>query len=712
MSLNGIISSGLTAILTNSAALRVTSDNIANINTPGYVRRVAQQQTLAPGGVLSGVQLSDVQRIVNDYLDKEVLSASGNSARYDVQSGIMDQLNAALGAPGDGNSVGSRLDAIYAVLGQASLDPSSLTSRLGTLGQFDSLAQSISGLAGSVADLRANTDQQIAAVVSHANTLIQQIVQLNPQIQHAVVSGDTASGLLDQRDALVQQLSQVIGIRATTQSDGRMSISTTDGVQLVGDNYGLLTYQPGSGPSFKPLTVQTVNAVSGQPIGVAQTFDSHVRSGQLRGLLDLRDGSLAALGAELGSLAQSVSLAFNAAHNANAAVPPPTTLAGRETGLLSTDALNFTGATTIGITDSSGTLLHRIAVDFDAGTLSVDGGPSAALGGTVGSFASALNTALGANGTAGFANGVLTVSATASNGVVVADDTTNPSSRGGVGFSHFFGLNDLFQSAGNAIRTTGLTSADTGGFAPGGSISLLLKGPQGQRAGETTVAVTGTTIGDMVTALNTAFTGKATFTLDANGQLQATPAAGYNGYNLEVTLDTTQRGTTGESFSSLFGLGIGEQMALAQSFKLAPDLVNSPERLAFAKPALDSSTPLSTPVVTPGDNRGLLALQDVINQTHSFSAAGALPARSMRLGDYAAAFYQDVASRATAIDSSKSAEDTRLRLAQQSQSQKEGVNLDEELQKMMSLQQAYNAGARLLQVAQQLYDELLQAVGV
>ena len=712
MSLNGIISSGLTAIQTNSAAIGVTSDNIANINTPGYVRRVAQQQTLAPGGVLSGVQLSQIQRVVNAYADKEVLTASGSSARYDVQSSIMDQLNAALGAPGDGNSVGSQLDAVYAALGQASLDPSSLTSRLGSLGQFNSLAQSISGLAGSVAGMRSDTDQQISTTVSQVNTLIQQIAQLNPQIQHAVISGDTASGLLDQRDSLVQQLSQLVGIHTTTQSDGRMFISTSDGVQLVSDTYAQLTYQPSSGSSFKPITIQTVNALTGQSIGNPQIFDSHAQSGQLRGLLDMRDGTLADIATELGSLGQAVSQAFNAAHNANAAVPPPTTLDGRQTGLLSTDALNFTGATTIGITDSTGMLLHKIAVNFDAGTLSVDGGAPTTIGATVGSFTTALNTALGANGTASFTDGALTVSTTGSNGVVIADDTNSPTSRGGTSFSQFFGLNDLFQSAGNAITATGLTSADTAGFAPSGSISLLLKGPQGQRVGETTVPVTGTTIGDMVTALNAAFTGKATFALDANGQLQATPAAGYSGYDVEVTQDTTQRGTTGESFSSLFGLGIGQQMALAQGFSLVSDMEGSPQRLAFAKPTLDSSTALSTDVVTPGDNRGLLALQDLFNQTQSFSAAGALPARSVTLGDYAAAIYQDVASRGAAIDSSKSAQDTRLTLAQQSQSQKEGVNLDEELAKMMSLQQAYNAGARLLQVAQQLYDQLLQAVGV
>jgi len=57
VSLNGVLSSGLSAVLTNSAALRVTSDNIANVNTAGYVRRVVQQQTLAPGGQLSGVEV-------------------------------------------------------------------------------------------------------------------------------------------------------------------------------------------------------------------------------------------------------------------------------------------------------------------------------------------------------------------------------------------------------------------------------------------------------------------------------------------------------------------------------------------------------------------------------------------------------------------------------------------------------------------------------
>ena len=711
MALDGVLSSGLSAILTNSAAMRVTSDNIANVHTPGYVRRVAQQQTLAPGGGLAGVQLADVTRIVSEYLDKEVLTSQSNAGRYDVQSSFMTQLDSALGQPGDGNSIGARIDAVYAALGQASLDPNSLAPRLGALGQFDSLARSISGLADSVASLRVDADREVSTVVDQANALIKQIADLNPLIRHAIIDGDTGSGLLDQRDGLVQQLSQLMGIRTTTQSDGRMFVSTTDGVQLVGDNYAQLAYQPSGNQSSKPITIQTMSTVTGQPIGSVQTFDPHATSGQLRGLLDLRDGTLANIGAELGSLAQSTSLAFNAAHNANASFPPPSSLTGRETGLLSTDSLNFTGATTIGIADATGALLHKVAIDFDAGTLSVDGGAPAAIGATVGSFTTALNTALGANGSASFVDGVLTLSATGGNGIVIADDPANATSRGGTAFSHFFGLNDLFHSTGNAITATGLKSTDTAGLAPGGNISLLLKGPNGERVGETTVAVTGTTIGDMVAALNTAFTGKASFTLDANGALQMSPAAAYSGYALDVTMDTTARGSTGASFSSLFGLGINQQIAQAQGFRLTDALTNSPQRLAFAQPTLTAATPLSTTVVTPGDNRGLLALQNLVNQNHDFAAGGAFSARNVSFSDYAAAFYQDAASRGSAVDAAKSAGDTRLSLAQQSQSSKEGVNLDEELAKMMVLQQAYNAGARLIQVSQQLYDELIKAVG-
>jgi flagellar hook-associated protein 1 FlgK len=710
LSLNGVLSSGVSAILTNSAALRVVAGNIANVNTPGYVRRAVNMEPMVAGGQLSGVALSDVQRVINNYLDVEVLAARSATARYDIQASILNQLDSALGQPGDGSSLGSRIDAVYAALGQASLDPSALATRLGAMNEFETLAQTASDLSDAISNLRVDADQQIESAVAQANQLIRQIFEINPQIQHAILAGDPATGLLDQRDQLVGQLSDIIGIRTNLQSDGRLFISTADGVSLVSDIYSEISHEPGFGPSFSPLMVQPVHPLTGDPIGTPQVFDPHATSGQLRGLLDVRDNVLVGFGEELGTLMQTLSLAVNAQHNANAVVPPPTELNGRQTGLLATDALNFSGATTIGITDANGALVHKIAIDFDAGTIAVDGGGTSAIGGTIGSFATALDAALGANGDADFTDGVLNISAAGGNGLVVSDEAGNPASRAGLGFSHFFGLNDLYRAEGNAIQTTGLSASDAHGLAPGGDITLLMRGPDGRRVNEVTVGVTGTTIGDMVTALNTAFAGTATFALDANGQLQVTPGTGYERYDLEVRLDTTQRGTTETSFTSLFGIGTGAALARASEFSVAPGIAGSPESLAFARSTLSAATALGATVVTPGDNRGLLALQNALNGPQTFAKAGALPGRTASLTDYAAAFYQDVSSRTTAIDFNKTAQSTRLTNAQQTQSRVEGVNLDEELEKMMVYQQAYNAGARLITVVQQLYDELLDAV--
>src|SRR5215208_3781724 len=84
--------------------------------------------------------------------------------------------------------------------------------------------------------------------LSPANQIIRQIFEINPQIQHAILAGDTASGLLDQRDQLVGDLSELMGIRTSLQSDGRLFVATTDGVQLISDTYAEIDHQPNFGP--------------------------------------------------------------------------------------------------------------------------------------------------------------------------------------------------------------------------------------------------------------------------------------------------------------------------------------------------------------------------------------------------------------------------------------------------------------------------------
>jgi flagellar hook-associated protein 1 FlgK len=409
----------------------------------------------------------------------------------------------------------------------------------------------------------------------------------------------------------------------------------------------------------------------------------------------------------LGNLAQSTALAYNTQHNANAAFPPPTSLSGRNTGLIAADALNFSGKTTIAVADANGELVSRIDVDFDAGTLSVDGGAATSFGQTVGGFAGALNMALGANGAASFVAGALTIAANGGNGIVIQDDAATAAVRGDSGFSQLFGLNDLFRSAAPSIEATGLSAADAGGFA-GGAITLSLKGPNGQIARTASVALgAGMTIGDIVTALNTALGGAATFTLNGDGSISQTQSAALANYKLNVTADTTQRGTTGMSFTQLFGIGVNQTTLQAASFSLNPQIAAAPQRLAFAQPQITPASVAGDAIVTHGDNTGVLALQNVGNARQSFAAAGGIAAEVASLSDYVGAFYQDVATRGMAAQANQTAQDDRLTEALSRQASTSGVNLDEELSNMMIYQQSYAAGARMLSVVQQLYDTLL-----
>ena len=709
MSLNGITASAISALQTNSAALGVVSNNVSNLNTPGYARRVVNEQTLSAGGQLTGVDIASVQRVTNQFLQQEQLAAGGSASQYDTMANLFSQLNGLLGAPGDNQSIATQLTNLSSAFATASQAPTSSASRTGMMNALNGVASTFSGISSTISSLQSQIDQQAVNSIGSTNTLLKQIYDLNSQIKTANASGDQASGLLDQRDVALTNLGQVMGIKTSTNADGSVNVSTTDGVNLVSNTYAQLSYSGGAqNGTYGDISIQDVNPANGNLIGSASALDPHLSGGSLKGLIDMRDQVLGGLSQTLGNLAQQTSQAFNAQSNANAAYPPPTSLTGRDTGLLGTDALNFSGQTTLAVTDPSGNLVSRIDVNFTAGTLSVDGGPTASIGTTIGSFTTALNSALGSNGSASFANGQLAISATGGNGVLVQDGTP-PSSRGGAGLSQFFGLNDIFQSSAPSLSATGLSGSDSSGLAAGGQISMSLKGPDGDIVKNVSITTTaGQTIGQVVSALNTAMGGAATFTLNGDGSISTATSALYPGYALNVTGDTTQRGTTGMSFTQLFGIGGNAQANQAVGFGLTSAVTNNPALVGFATPGITSTTVAGDTIVSGGDNSGAIALQNVITQSQSFKAAGGIAAQTASLSDYAATFYQNISTQSNSITANQTTQDDRLTEANSRVASNSGVNLDEELTSLSSYQQAYSAGARILSVVDQLYQTLLQ----
>jgi flagellar hook-associated protein 1 FlgK len=698
------MASALTSLQTNTAALKVVSQNIANLNTDNYVRREVNLSALGSAGLPSGVTIDDVTRVTNQYLMQESLSATAASAQYDTTSGIYDQINALLGSPGDGNSVSSQLSNVFTKLGAAQLSTATNASQASVVSAMNSLASTISSMSNSLDGLATQADQQLSTSVSTASSLIKQIYDYNKLIKAATLQGDTDTTYLDQRDSALKSLAQQMDIRVSPQDDGTVQVSTQDGLSLVGAaSYATLGYTTGADGVYNSITAQDTNGTTGQPIGTVQLLDSHLTGGAMRGLLDVRDNAIASVKNELGSLAQNVANAFNQIHNASSAYPPPDSLTGRNTGLLASDSLNFSGQSRIVLTNATGAEQHTVDIDFDAGTISVDGGSAAAFGNTVGGFATTLNTAMASvGGSASFSDGSLSISG-GSSGVVVGDpDSTNPSSRGGTGFSQFFGLNDLFTSSVPTITNTGMTGSDALGLSADGTISFVLKNADGSVAAKAKVTITaGMTVSQALTAVNSQLSGYATLSLDANGAVKTTLNNAYSGYSLQVTDDSTQRGTTGMSISNLFGLGSKALGNIASGFKLTSAISSSPSLIAFAKPDLSG-----TQTVGAGDSNGLLAMQGLATQQLAFEKVGNLGKQTASLQNYAASLYQDIATQASSAATAKTTQTDRLTEAQSRLSNLSGVNLDEELSNMIMYQKAYSAGARLLTTVNQLYDAL------
>jgi flagellar hook-associated protein 1 FlgK len=701
MSLTIALQTATSGLQAAQAGLRAVSDNIANVNTPGYVRKTVVQQQLVVGGQGAGVEVTGIQRVTDQYLQSASMTAGSDSSRYNIYSQFLDNAQSLFGDPSSASYFFNMPDDISASFATAANDPSSTllrTQAVNTVSNFLSEADRING---QIATLGATVDSQVGTDVTKVNSLLSQISKLNTDITRAKISGGDSSGSENIQAQLLNQLSGLMNVNVSARDTGGVTVRSTEGVLLAGDGASTLTYNStGTTPGY--ITATTPGASSGpQPVTV--------NSGEIRGLLDLRNQKLPAIADQLGEFVSRTAQQLNAAHNASTAYPPPTTLNGRNTGLdLPTAASGFTGQSTVAITNSSGVVQRTVAIDFTAGTMSVNGAAGTAF--TPATFLATLNTSLGAQGTATFVNGALSISATGTNGVAIDEGT---SQKAGQGFSQFFGLNDLITSPGISTYDTGLRSTDANGFTPGDTITLRLSSANGNPIRDVTVAVPAAgnpTVGDLVNALNSSSTGAGlygSFALDAQGGLSFTGAPPQNA-QLSVVQDTTQRGAGGPSISQLFGLGVGQRSTRAGTYSVDPAVASDPTKLALG--TLNLSVAAGQSAITAGDGTGGSAIAQSGQTSMLFKAAGDLGAVNMTLASYAAELGGSIGrAAATAQDQKTSATAVQGEADARRQSV-EGVNIDEELVSMTTYQQAFSANARMIQATKDMFDVLANLI--
>lgn len=698
MSLDAILRTALTGLSTTQTALRTTSNNISNVNTEGYSRQIVSLQTKTIGSQSAGVEIAEVRRIVDEFLNRELVNSSSGFGYYDRQAELHDRLQTVLGNVDSSTTLDSHINELFEAFNSLSVDTTSTPRRIDAVSELQTLGDTIDRIAGQIQSLREEADRQIQSEIIVVNSALVQIHSLNGLISQEKLKGQDPAGLEDQRQRAIEKIAEIMDIRTIEQSDGFVEITTTAGLTLLDKDLHEIQYTPPgqitTSVNFNSMTLHRVNSSTGIAAASGMALDTSLRTGTMRGLIDMRDKELVEVAVALGEMSAKIIDQINAVHNDSSAVPALNALTGYNTGVLATDAHGFTGMVTFAVLDANSEISSSYTLDFSTVT-------------TVQDAITAVNAGL-TGATLALSNGVMSLTAAAgTDGVVIQQDSGSPSSRAGRGFSHFFGMNNLVDARVPSHFETGITSAATHGFGTSGTVDISFRGPGGNEAVSYTLdfATAGATVAGVVSDLNTAFTGYATFALNSSGKLTVTPATGYENFDMSVTSDSSARGATGVTFSAFFGVGSRYHMDQAFDVNVRADIADDPALMALAK--LDTSAGTGVPALTNGDNRGATGLLALNTANVSFDAAGDLPALTTSLSGYAGYFLSTVSLEADRLSSLRDDRQTLKEDIQIRRNSAAGVDLDEELSNMIIYQNAYNAAARLITTANEMFDTLL-----
>jgi flagellar hook-associated protein 1 FlgK len=306
-----LITQGLEA---DQSALNIVANNVANANTTGYTKQVAnfqENQPISIGGVSYGAGVTETgptsvrDRVLDQRLAQQQQLASASSSRLSALNTLQTLFSPASGSSSStAGDIGSDLTGFFSSFSALEANPTNNAYRQQVLSTAGTLAGDVSSAAASLNAQRAALDQEAAGVTSQVNALTAAIAQLNQQIQSISTSGD-AGTLEDQRQQDLSKLSQLIGINQVTTEKNGLSITTTSGQLLV------------SGESSFQLTTGNSGGVTHFYVGNTDiTSQLGAGGGTLGGYLTARDQDIPDVLSSLDQLAYSVSTEVNTLNNA------------------------------------------------------------------------------------------------------------------------------------------------------------------------------------------------------------------------------------------------------------------------------------------------------------------------------------------------------------------------------------------------------------
>jgi len=607
----------------NQATMSLVSSNVANAETPGYVRKTVNQSAVNAGETGTSVKVVGVDRQLDDYILAQLRTETSGGAYASLRSDFLKQLQGLFGDPNSTGTLEDSYNGLTTALQALATSPDSTSARIAVLNAAQAISSNLNSTSNGIQTLRAGCETGIADAVTTANNLMQQIANINTHIQANPLGGTSTdaatSAMLDQRDQAINQLSQLMDIRVVTNGANQVTVFTGSGVQLVGMEAATLSFNAQG--TVSPTTVWNPNtAISdlgsirvGYANGSSSDLTSSLKSGKLAAYVELRDKTLVQAQTQLDQFAASLSSALSDKTTAGTAVT-----SGTQAGFsLDLSSMKTGNTVNISYTDTLTGAQHTVTVVRvdDPSVLPLPQNATAdpndyAVGidfsGLSGSVVSQLNAALNSRN--------LQFSGTAPNITVLNN----------AGFS--------------TITAASVTSTETS--LTGGTASVPLFNDNGA-----------------------AYTGAI------------------NGYGSQMT-------------------------GYAQRISVNADLIKDNSRLVVYS---------TSPLTAAGDTtRPDFLVKQLNTSKYLYSAktgigSDAAPYKGTLLS-YLQQFVSQQGSNAAAAKQLSEGQNVVLNTLQQKFSTSSGVNMDEEMAHLLSLQNAYAANARVMSTINQMYQSLMQAI--
>ena len=421
MSLGQALATAMSGLRVTQASLALVSSNVANAESPGYVRKTLNQITGVTGDFGSSVRINGVNRELDQYLQTQIRTETSGASYADVRATYLANLQSVYGNPDSAGTIEDAFNKLTTAVQGLSTSPDSASARIGVVNAAQALAQQLNATTQGIQNLRANAETGINDSINVANNALKQIALINNQLQNNGRTDAATASLLDQRDQYIDQMSQLMDIRVVTNNLNQVTLFTNSGVQMVGTEAARLSFNPQGtvtpntlydpDPAKNNLGTITIDFPHGGSYDMVAT--NAIRSGKLAAYLELRDNSLVKAQAQIDQFAAAMSSALSDQTTAGVAAPASALpqagfdldLAGFQTGNVAhiTYKNNITGIThnlsIVRVDDPSILpLSNNTTLDPNDEVLGID------FSGGMASVVAQLNAALGASADLQFSN--------------------------------------------------------------------------------------------------------------------------------------------------------------------------------------------------------------------------------------------------------------------------------------------------------------------